>query len=153
MSSQLEYKVFKKDIQERPFVSMSTTPAAIRKAVMSLTQGFYFEAAHTLERAVDADASRRIHGHTYDGEVTVRGVPDGKSGMVVDLAVLRLAIESTRDKLDHRFLDEVQGLSVPTLEGLCAFIATDLYERFGDALVSVRVGRKASGDSCLLSLG
>ena len=132
---------------------MSTLPATIRNAVLQLSQSFYFEAAHTLERAVDTDSSRRIHGHTYDAEVSVRGVPDGGSGMVVDLAVLREAIAVTRDKLDHRFLDEVAGLKVPTLEGLCAFIARDMYDRFGEALVSVRVGRKASGDSCLLSVG
>ena len=132
---------------------MSTVPATIRNGVMQLSQSFYFEAAHTLERKVDTDSSRRIHGHTYDAEVTVRGVPCDGSGMVVDLAVLREAIAVTRDKLDHRFLDEVAGLDVPTLEGLCAFIATEMHGRFGAALVSVRVGRKASGDSCLLSVG
>ena len=44
--------------------------------IYELSQQFYFEAAHTLEREVDADASRRIHGHTYQAEVTLRGLPE-----------------------------------------------------------------------------
>ena len=30
-----------------------------------ISQKFFFDAAHTLQREVEADASRRIHGHTY----------------------------------------------------------------------------------------
>jgi 6-pyruvoyltetrahydropterin/6-carboxytetrahydropterin synthase len=44
-----------------------------------LSQKFYFEAAHTLERKVDAEGSRRIHGHTYHCEITLEGQPAMKS--------------------------------------------------------------------------
>ncbi len=114
-----------------------------------LTQRFFFEAAHTLRRDHEADASRRIHGHTYRAKVTVGGVPDPRSGMVVDLALLRQAIEQLRDQLDHRMLDEVQGLGAATLENLCRFIH-DQVRRPGWRVVSVEVGREASGDSCRL---
>lgn len=114
-----------------------------------LTQKFFFEAAHTLRRDHEADASRRIHGHTYRAKVTVGGVPDARSGMVVDLALLRLAIEQVRGELDHRLLDDVAGLGAATLENLCRFI----FERIGRPewrVVSVEVSREASGDSCCL---
>mgnify|MGYP000178535474 CR=1 FL=1 len=41
-----------------------------------LSQRFYFEAAHTLHRTIDAEGSLRIHGHTYHAEVTIAGQPD-----------------------------------------------------------------------------
>jgi len=114
-----------------------------------LTQRFFFEAAHTLRREHEADASRRMHGHTYRAKVTVGGVPDARSGMVVDLALLRLAIEHVKGELDHRLLDEVEGLGAATLENLCRYI----HDRIGRPdwrVVSVEVGREASGDSCCL---
>lgn len=58
-----------------------------------------FEAAHTLERQIDAGPSRHIHGRTYNAEVTLRGAADATSGMVVDLGGGRATIDVTRDKL------------------------------------------------------
>jgi 6-pyruvoyltetrahydropterin/6-carboxytetrahydropterin synthase len=50
-----------------------------------LSKQFRFEAAHTLARAIDAEPSRRIHGHSYRAEVTVRGPADPATGKVADL--------------------------------------------------------------------
>lgn len=119
---------------------------------LELTQRFYFEAAHTLRRQIDAEPSLRIHGHTYVAEVTVTGQPDPLSGMLVDLAYLRQAIEGVRLQLDHRFLDEVAELGPPTLERLCTFIAQRLHDPRWQ-LHSVVVRRDASGDACRLVLG
>ena len=122
-----------------------------------LTQRFFFEAAHTLQRAgaIDAglarDASRRIHGHTYVARVTVGGEPAPVTGMVVDLALLRAEIERARALLDHRLLDDVAGLGAATLENLCGFIHREM-ARTGWRIVRVEVGREASGDSCTLRL-
>ncbi|HAI58699.1 MAG TPA: 6-carboxytetrahydropterin synthase QueD, partial [Xanthomonadaceae bacterium] len=95
---------------------------------IELTQAFYFEAAHTLRRYVEgeSEASRRVHGHTYHAEVTLRGEPDPATGMVVDLGLLRRELAGLRERLDHRFLDEVEGIGPATLENLCAFIARAL---------------------------
>lgn len=115
-----------------------------------ISQRFFFEAAHTLERQIDSVGSARIHGHTYQAEVSLVGEPDIATGMVMDIGVLRGRIEQVREQLDHRFLDEVEGLGIPTLENLCAFIA----RRLGTTspLSSVRVWRELAGDSCTLRL-
>lgn len=114
-----------------------------------LTQRFFFEAAHTLRREVDIEPSRRIHGHTYTSEVTVYGIPDPETGMLVDLGRLRDAIAVVRSELDHRFLDEIHGLGHPTLENLCAYIWRGLSSPQWQ-LDSVVVRREASGDACRL---
>jgi len=119
--------------------------------IYELSQRFYFEAAHTLDREIDAPSSKRIHGHTYHAEVSVRGPRDPETGMVIDLALLRREIERVRAILDHAFLDDVPGLRTPTLENLSTFIA-DQFAELDPPISSVRVWREASGDSCLLTI-
>lgn len=116
-----------------------------------VSQRFYFEAAHTLDRQVDAAGSRRIHGHTYLAEVTVAGQPDPATGMVVDLGLLRRHIQAVRDVLDHAMLDDVPDLGPATLENLCAYIARGLRD-VRPSVAAVRISREASGDSCLLRI-
>lgn len=116
-----------------------------------VSQKFYFEAAHTLHREIDAEGSRRIHGHTYHAEVTVSGVPAAGSGMIVDLGILRREIDRVRDMLDHRFLDEIGDLGPATLENLCLYISKRLREPFPNIL-RISVSRPASGDACTLHI-
>ena len=114
-----------------------------------ISQRFFFDAAHTLKRDIEAEGSRRIHGHTYNAEITLGGTPDPVTGMVVDLGLVRQAIETLRPQLDHHLLDEVPGLGPATLENLCAFIWRDLAVRL-PGLTQVRVWRTGMGDSCTL---
>jgi 6-pyruvoyltetrahydropterin/6-carboxytetrahydropterin synthase len=115
--------------------------------MFELSQIFYFEAAHTLERRYETESSRRIHGHTYGAEVQVRGEPDPASGMVVDLAHLRAVIEQVRAQLDHHFLDDVPELGPATLENLCLYIHRHVAAQV-PGVSAVSVYRSASGDRC-----
>jgi len=115
--------------------------------MFELSKQFRFEAAHTLERVIDTESSRRIHGHSYRAEVVVRGEPDPISGMIIDLGLFERALAAARDGLDHRFLDELNDLGPATLENLASWIwrkvATDC-----EGLSRVIVYRDASGDTC-----
>src|SRR6185437_11172639 len=103
--------------------SQPTNPQDYWDSMMfELSKQFRFESAHTLDRAIDTEPSRRIHGHSYRAEVTVRGKADAKTGMVLDLGLFELALADARDGLDHRFLDEVTDLGPATLENLSAWI-------------------------------
>ena len=112
-----------------------------------LSQRFYFDAAHTLRRQIEAEGSRRIHGHTYHAEVTLSGLPDPETGMMLDLGFLRQEIERLRQQLDHHFLDEVEGIGPATLENLCAYIHRQLQARLPH-ISCITVERPASGDRC-----
>jgi 6-pyruvoyltetrahydropterin/6-carboxytetrahydropterin synthase len=116
-----------------------------------VTQKFHFDAAHTLKREIEADSSKRIHGHTYFAEITLCGQPDAKTGMVIDLGLVRQEIEVLRERLDHHMLDDVQGLGIPTLENICQFIANCLEARLR-GLTRVKVWRDSIGDGCELNL-
>jgi 6-pyruvoyltetrahydropterin/6-carboxytetrahydropterin synthase len=115
--------------------------------MFEVTKQFRFDAAHTLQRQVDGDASRRIHGHSYRAEVTVAGKPDPITGMVVDLGAVERLLAEARDVLDHRFLDELTDLGPATLENLAHWI----WRRLAPALPGlsqVVVLREGNGDRC-----
>lgn len=116
--------------------------------MFELTKQFRFDAAHTLERCIDAEPSRRIHGHSYRATVTVRGVPDAKTGMIIDLALFDRLLAEARDGLDHRFLDEVADLGPATLENLSLWIWRRLEDRC-TGLVRVAVHRDSEGECCV----
>jgi 6-pyruvoyltetrahydropterin/6-carboxytetrahydropterin synthase len=112
-----------------------------------VSKTFRFEAAHTLERTVDGAPSRRIHGHSFRAEVTIRGVADPETGMVTDLGLVERALAEARDGLDHRFLDEVADLGPATMENLSAWI----WRRVAPSaagLVRVTVYRDSQGEAC-----
>lgn len=111
-----------------------------------LCKNFRFDAAHTLERDVQTASSRRVHGHSYRAEVAIRGMPD-KRGMLLDLGVLDDALEEVRQRLDHHFLNEVEGLGPATLENLASWVWAQL-EGTCPGLSRVTIARDSSGDSC-----
>ena len=111
-----------------------------------LSKQFRFDAAHTLDRVVQTESSRRIHGHSYRGEVTLRGRPDPVSGMIVDVGILEKELESVRDALDHRFLDDINDLGPATMENLCRWIWNRLKPEF-PALSKVSVYRDSNSDA------
>jgi 6-pyruvoyltetrahydropterin/6-carboxytetrahydropterin synthase len=119
--------------------------------LFTVSQRFFFDAAHTLNREIETEGSRRIHGHTYHAEVWLAGPRDPKTGMVIDLGHLRQRLGEVRERLDHHMLDEVPDLGTPTLENLCLFIANALPD-LGPQLTRVRVWRDAVGDACTLAL-
>lgn len=115
--------------------------------MFELSKQFRFDAAHTLERSIDTESSRRIHGHSYRAEVAVRGRPDPVTGMIVDLGLLERSMEDARDALDHRFLDEINDLGPATMENLSRWIWNRLSPELNN-LFKVSVYRDSSGDAC-----
>lgn len=119
---------------------------------MKLTQTFFFDAAHTLNRAVnvyDHLKSKNIHGHTYHASISIQGELN-ENGMVRDFGDIKFSVDAIRYALDHELLDNVPELGIPTLENLCLFIAKRLKNI--DGLCEVSVERKASGDKCTLTI-
>jgi 6-pyruvoyltetrahydropterin/6-carboxytetrahydropterin synthase len=115
--------------------------------MFELSKQFRFEAAHTLERQIETESSRRVHGHSYRAEITVRGPVDAKSGMVIDLTLFERVLCDARNGLDHRLLDDVPDLGPSTLENLSAWIWRRL-EAKCPGLYKVAVYRDSEGDAC-----
>jgi 6-pyruvoyltetrahydropterin/6-carboxytetrahydropterin synthase len=118
----------------------------------TISQRFFFDAAHTLRREIERDSSLRVHGHTYQAEIAVAGQPKPDTGMVMDLGAIRQVISQIRSQLDHHMLDEVPELGIPTLENLCAYIAREA-AKHGITASRVKVWREGMGDACEIQLG
>ena len=90
-----------------------------------LTRRVTFSAAHRLwsDHLTEAEnysvydkcANANGHGHNYILEVTVRGEPDARTGMVLNLTDMkRITNEQVVDWVDHKHLN----YDVPWLEGV-----------------------------------
>lgn len=95
---------------------------------------FHFDAAHWLPHVPEGHKCRRMHGHTYRVRVWCRGLVDER-GMIVDYAIISDKANIVISKqLDHRVLNEIDGLENPTTENLARWIleriALDLPELF-----------------------
>ena len=89
---------------------------------MELFREFTFEAAHRLINVPDEHKCARLHGHSYRVEIRVTGPVDEHTGWVIDFAEIKDAFAPLHDQLDHRYLNEVDGLSNPTSENLARWI-------------------------------
>ena len=120
--------------------------------VFEITKAASFDAAHHLPVGPDEHRYRRMHGHSFRVEATLRGRADSKDAWVADLGELEKALGAAVAGLDHSVLNEQPGLETPTLERLCLWFADKL--RPGKpGLCKVVVARPSVGESCALALG
>jgi len=120
--------------------------------VFEITKAASFDAAHYLPAGPDAHRYRRMHGHSFRVEATLRGVADAKDAWVADLGELERALGAAAAGLDHSVLNEQPGLETPTLERLCRYFADRLKADF-PGLCRIVVARPSVGESCALGLG
>lgn len=116
---------------------------------MEVFKEFVFDAAHRLADAVPpGHRYARLHGHSFHVEVVVRGTPDPTTGWIIDFAAIETAIQQVRAELDHTYLNEIDGLAVPTLENLSQWIWHRLQPQLpGLHRVVIRRGRGGEGCS------
>lgn len=115
-----------------------------------ITKAAYFDAAHYIEQGPSDHRYRRLHGHSFKVEASVKG-PMSTAGWVADLDGLDAALKAVAAELDHGLLNEKPGLEVPTLERLCVYFAERLKTRF-PGLSRVVLSRPTIGESCALTL-
>ena len=115
-----------------------------------ITQQFGFDAAHYLGEG--AAENRRLHGHSFYAEVTLKGGPDPVTGFVRDFGEVNAVLTSIRADLDHRLLNEIEGLGQPTLENLARYIFRQAKSRLPQTC-RVRLSRPSYGQSCVYEEG
>lgn len=86
----------------------------------TIHKSYSFEAAHRLPKVSPGHKCGRLHGHSYRVEIHVTG--ELIDGMVCDFALIDAAWAPLGAALDHRVLNEIDGLDNPTAEVLGAWI-------------------------------
>ena len=117
---------------------------------MRIYKDFQFEAAHFLPSATAGTANARVHGHSFRARVVIDGEPNAETGYVFHFDDLTAALAETQDALDHRLLNEVDGLSAPTLERIAMWIWSRLSNRV-PGLAEVQVSRDSCHEGCIYS--
>lgn len=106
---------------------------------MEIFKEFTFDAAHRLPHVPSDHKCSRLHGHSYRVAVHVEGEMDERAGWIMDFEDIKCAMQPVLNRLDHYFLNEIEGLENPTSEILARWIWTRLEERLtGLAQVTVR---------------
>ncbi|WP_431285893.1 6-pyruvoyl trahydropterin synthase family protein [Humitalea sp. 24SJ18S-53] len=104
-------------------------------------QEFAFEAAHK------TTPDTPLHGHTFKVKVVLTGEPVPVFGWSHDLLVVEPIISALRKQLDHRYLNDIEGLETPSLENVAQWIFRRLDKEIpGVDRVEVRRGLEGACD-------
>ena len=89
---------------------------------MEIFKAFGLEAAHRLPNVPVGHKCARLHGHSFQIEVYVSGPVGVETGWVMDFTDIKTAFQPIHDRLDHNYLNDVEGLENPTSENLACWI-------------------------------
>ncbi|CAN0655242.1 6-carboxytetrahydropterin synthase [Nitratireductor aquimarinus] len=113
---------------------------------METYKEFTFEAAHKLE------PYSGLHGHSFKVSVHLVGEPDPVYGWAANLYEVEQQIAVVHKTLDHTYLNEIDGLSVPSLENLAKWIFDKLSETTLTVdRVEVKRGPDGQAEGCVYS--
>ncbi len=93
-----------------------------QKMKAELVKTFRFEAAHSLPRVPEGHKCHRVHGHNYRIDIHIAGEVDAEAGWVMDFGELNRIVEPLLDELDHRYLNDIEGLENATSELLAKWL-------------------------------
>ena len=105
---------------------------------VQLVVSFQWSAAHRLPRYMGR--CYRMHGHDYRLEVVVEGIPDGRTGMVVDFHDVQGAVAPLVRDMEHSCFNDV--LENPTAEAIIVWIWRRVAPSLG-SLVELRLWETA----------
>ncbi len=87
-----------------------------------LVRDFSFEAAHHLPNVPDGHKCRQMHGHSFRVALVCEGRIDPETGWLIDFAELKQAFAPVLSELDHKYLNDIEGLENPTVENLARWL-------------------------------
>ena len=121
-------------------------------SVFEITKQATFDAAHHFPNEPEGSIYRRVHGHSFTVEATIRSETlDAEHGWVADLGALDRALKAAAETLDHGMLNDHAGLELPSLEHLCLWFVGKLKPEW-PGLCRITVARPTINERCSLTL-
>lgn len=91
--------------------------------MFSISQSAAFEAAHYIKQAPDTpDYYKTMHGHSFVVTVHCERRTMGENAWVMDLGKLETGLKTVLKGLDHKVLNDIEGLEPPTFENIMLWI-------------------------------
>jgi 6-pyruvoyltetrahydropterin/6-carboxytetrahydropterin synthase len=98
---------------------------------MEISREYGFEAAHRLPNVPAGHKCARLHGHSFRVTIHVDGPVGETTGWVMDFADLDAVAAPVVAELDHRYLNEIDGLDNPTSERVAEWLWSRLEPGLG----------------------
>lgn len=89
---------------------------------MDIFRRFHLQCARRLPALPESHPCSRLHGHSFEVELTLSGDIDPVMGWVRDFADIEAAWRPIHAALDHRYLNDIAGLENPTSENLVVWL-------------------------------
>ncbi|MEN6374209.1 MAG: 6-carboxytetrahydropterin synthase QueD [Smithella sp.] len=89
---------------------------------MEIFKVFHIDAAHRLPNVPAGHKCANLHGHSFRIEIHLNGPVDPRLGWVIDFADITRAFQPLYDQLDHKYLNDIEGLNNPTSENMALWI-------------------------------
>lgn len=89
---------------------------------MEIYKEFSFDSAHFLPHVPDGHKCKNMHGHTYRFRVFLQGKPDAQLGWIMDFKDLKNCVGPVIEQLDHKLINDIEGLENPTAENITIWI-------------------------------
>jgi 6-pyruvoyltetrahydropterin/6-carboxytetrahydropterin synthase len=104
---------------------------------------FTFEGAHKIP------PYSRLHGHSFRVTLYFTGTPDPEFGWTHNLFEVEAALQDLKQRLNDCYLNEFEGLEVPSLENTAIWIWNEADKVIkGLDRVTLRRGLDGAGEGC-----
>ena len=91
-----------------------------------LVQIVRFESARRLTKVPKEHPCSNLYGLAFRLEIHVEGEINPKTGFVIDFSEIESHFEPIKKKIDHNYLNDIEGLENPTSEVLVKWIWENL---------------------------
>jgi len=88
---------------------------------MIIFKDFTFEAAHRLPLVPETHQCFQLHGHSFKVRISLDGELN-TMGWVMDFSDIKTICKPVIQRLDHSYLNEIEGLENPTSEQIAIWI-------------------------------
>ena len=97
---------------------------------MIVYRNFRIHASRFLPKLSDEHICKKMHGHTFNIKIFLDGPIDNKSGFVMDFYELdKIINKEIISLIDHKVLNDIDGLQNPSSELLSIFIWDKLKDK------------------------
>src|ERR1700754_785360 len=114
---------------------MSHTETYTTTAPVTVVRRYHFESAHFLPKVHDQHKCKRMHGHNYEMEVSIRG-DVAENGFLMDFWDLDAIVDPIVKRVDHRTLNDIDGLENPTAELIACWFLEHIIDALEEGLAA-----------------
>ena len=119
--------------------------------IFEITKQFTFEAAHYFPNMPQGHIYRKMHGHSFVVEVTFFGKKNKESQWVTDFDELSKSLNEIKKKLDHKCINDIKEIGLPSLENISCWIGKQLEKKYSNVR-SIKLSRPSCGEYCLYKI-